>query len=171
MGAPRSAVICTALSATALLAAAGIASASAAPAEASSTRVVLRLSEDERSGAAPISGTFTASGGLVDQGTATGTHFPVYGKVNGKQDVVGIDLEQHQKGGRGSFVLRCRDSHFVFNKAGNQIVKATGRCVLASPTGAYAHVLPAGQSVLTPSHPRKGFTHTVRVVTLKTAGA
>jgi hypothetical protein len=169
MAAPRSAVICTALSATALLAAAGIASAFGAPAKVSSTRVVLRLSEDERSGTAPISGTFTVSGAVVDQGTATGTHFPVYGKVHGKQDVVGIDLEQRQKGGQGSFLLKCRDSHFVFNKAGNQVIKATGRCVLASPTGAYVHVLPTGQSVLTPSHPRPGFTHTVRVVTLKAA--
>lgn len=154
----------------AVLLAVGAASAPAVSAGGQSGRVTLRFSENEKSGTAPISGTFAATGGLTDRGTATGTHFPVFGKIHGQQTIVAIDLVQTGKGARGGFVIKCRDSHFTFDKTKTQIVRATGRCVITSPTGAYSHLQPVASSVLTPTHPRKGYTHTERVITVRTNG-
>jgi hypothetical protein len=160
------------LLATGALGAAGapLSAVSSATAAASSTRVHIRLSEDEKTGTAPIQGTFTVTGAITDHGTAKGTHFPIYKKVNGTEQQIGIELVQSQHGAEGSFTIDCRDLKFEFTPKG-QVTKASGRCVFSKPTGVYTRLAPVGTSVLVPTHPRKGYTHTVRRVTAHTRTA
>ncbi len=127
---------------------------------AGSGAVHLRFVENEKTGTNPIAGTFTVSGAITDHGTATGTHFPIFKKVNGQQKFVGVELIQTQHGKHGSFRMDCRDTHLVFK--GDQVVKASGRCAFSQETGVYTSLAPIASSVLVPTHPRKGYTHTVR---------
>jgi hypothetical protein len=145
--------------------------ASSATAAASDRGVHIRLSEDEKTGTAPISGIFTVTGAITDHGTAKGTHFPIYRKVNGSEQQVGIELVQSQSGVHGTFTIDCRDTRFVFTKNGQQVTKAYGRCVVSKATGVYTRLAPVGTSVLVPTHPRKGYTHTVRRIAAHTRPA
>ena len=82
-----------------------------------------------------------------------------------------IDSEETAKGKHGSFVLRCRTGHFVLSKDGSHVVRATGRCVIGSPTGVYTRLQPVGPVTVLPTHPRKGYTHTVWIVKVTTRGS
>src|SRR5262249_38714997 len=139
----------------------------AASAASTRGRVVIRFSENEKTGAAPISGTYVTSGAISDRGAAAGTHFPVFGK---HQSLVAIVLQQRQTGDSGSFVIKCRDSHFVVNPATNQFVRGSGPCVISSATGIYRRVAPVGSSTIRPTHPQPGHTHTERTVTFRMVG-
>jgi hypothetical protein len=59
----------------------------------------------------------------------------------------------------------------VFTKNGQQVTKAYGRCVVSKATGVYTRLAPVGTSVLVPTHPRKGYTHTVRRIAAHTRPA
>lgn len=149
---------------TAVVAAAFLAAIAAPAVAADATAVHLRFSENEKSGTAPIAGTYTVSGAISDHGTASGTHYPIYKKVKGKVQAVGIELVQTQHGRHGSFKMICRDTHFTFGSDGN-VTRATGRCAFSNATGIYRSLAPVASSVLVPTHPRKGYTHTVRRLT------
>ena len=157
---PRSGIGTATLAIAGALLVGGVSTAAAAT---STTAVRFRFSENERTGTAPISGTYTVEGAITDHGTAKGTHFPIYKTVNGVRVIAGIELIQTQHGAHGSFTMDCRDTHFESDKQG-QITKATGRCVFTHATGPYTRLAPVGSSVLIPTHPRKGYTHTVRRV-------
>ena len=109
-----------------------------------STKTTFRFVQDERTNTAPISGTYTVKGGIKDRGTSSGTILPVVKKVRRTgPESSAIDTTMTQKGAQGSFVVKCRDTHFVQAKDGH-VTKATGRCVFSSTSGAYSRLDPGG---------------------------
>jgi hypothetical protein len=170
MHAPRTRAACTGLAVTAAVLAGNLSPAPAAPSASSGTAVKFRLSQDLKTNTSPVWGTYTVSGGIRDRGTLRGSITPVYKKVHGDVQVVAIDAVQTEHGKRGSVVIKCRDSHFILAKDGH-VVRASGPCVIGAATGVYMSLAPLASTIVLPTHPRKGYTHVLRLVMARTRAA